>query len=147
MKDNNKKIPKKTGRRPKQDPAKFRYTISFNQEEHNRFLELFEQSGLHIKAHFITSCIFGKTLKTIKIDKGTLDYYMRLTSFHSQFRAVGVNYNQVVKLLYGALSEKKAAAYLYKLEKQTGELALLCQKIIQLNEEFEAKFLKNQGQK
>lgn len=142
MKDNNKKIPKKTGRRPKQDPAKFRYTISFNQEEHNRFLELFEQSTMRVKAHFITACIFSRTIKTVMIDKGTLDFYMRLTSFHSQFRSIGVNYNQVVKLLYGGLSEKKAAAYLYKLEKQTVELAILCQKIIQLNEEFETKFLK-----
>ncbi|MBL7706792.1 MAG: hypothetical protein JNM21_14695 [Taibaiella sp.] len=147
MKVNNKKLPKKTGRRPKLDPAKFRYTISFNQEEHNRFLELFEQSGMQVKAHFITSCIFGKTIKTVKLDKGTLDFYMRLTSFHSQFRSIGVNYNQVVKLLYGGLSEKKAAAYLYKLEKQTAEMALLCQKIIQVAEEFEDKFLKNQEQK
>ena len=67
---------------------------------------------------------------------------MRLTSFHSQFRSVGVNYNQVVKLLYKHFSEKKAPAFLYKLEKQTAELAMLCQKIIQLTEEFEAKHLK-----
>ncbi|GEM63886.1 hypothetical protein SF1_18680 [Sphingobacterium faecium NBRC 15299] len=142
MKENNKTLPKRVGRRPKKDPAKFRYTISFNQEEHNKFLELFEQSGLMVKAHFITSCIFSKTIKTVKIDKGTLDFYMRLTSFHSQFRSIGVNYNQVVKLLYGGLSEKKAAAYLFKLEKQTAEMALLCQKIIQITEEFEIKQLK-----
>jgi hypothetical protein len=35
---------------------------------------------------------------------------MRLTSFHSQFRSIGVNYNQIVKLLYKNFSEKKAAA-------------------------------------
>lgn len=146
MNENNKKLPKKTGRRPKLDPAKFRYTISFNEEEHARFLALFEQSGLQVKAHFITSCIFGKTIKTVKIDKGTIDFYMRLTSFYSQFRSVGVNYNQVVKLLYSSLSEKKAAAYLYKLEKQTVEMAQLCQKVIQITEEFEAKYLKNKSQ-
>jgi hypothetical protein len=67
---------------------------------------------------------------------------MRLTSFHSQFRSIGVNYNQVVKLLYRNFSEKKAAAYLYKLEKQTAEMAVLCQKIIQLTEDFEANHLK-----
>jgi hypothetical protein len=52
-----------------------------------------------------------------------------------------VNYNQIVKLLYRNFSEKKASAYLYKLEKQTAEMAVLCQKIIQLTEEFEAKHL------
>ena len=142
MNENNRKQLKKTGRRPKEDPAKIRYTISFNEEEHSRFLSLFDQSGMLVRAHFITSCIFDKTMKSVKIDKGTVDFYMRLTSFHSQFRSVGVNYNQVVKLLYKNFSEKKAAAYLYKLEKQTVEMAVLCQKIIQITEEFEAKYLK-----
>ena len=145
MNENNRKQLKKTGRRPKEDPAKISYTISFNEEEHSRFLSLFDQSGMLVKAHFITSCIFEKTIKTIQIDKGTVDFYMRLTSFHSQFRSVGVNYNQIVKLLYKHFSEKKAAAFLYKLEKQTAEMAMLCQKIIQINEEFEAKHLKKQS--
>ena len=144
MNENKRKQLKKTGRRPKEDPAKIRYTISFNEEEHSRFLSLFDQSGMLVKAHFITSCIFEKTIKTIQIDKGTVDFYMRLTSFHSQFRSVGVNYNQIVKLLYKNFSEKKAAAFLYKLEKQTAEMAMLCQKIIQITEEFEAKHLKKQ---
>lgn len=142
MNENRKKQFKKMGRPLKKDPAKIRYTISFNEEEHTSFLSLFDQSDMQVKAHFITSCIFNKTIKTIKIDKGTVDFYMRLTSFHSQFRSVGVNYNQVVKLLYRNFSEKKAAAYLYKLEKQTAEMAVLCQKIIQLTKEFEEKHLK-----
>ena len=142
MNENNRKQLKKTGRRTKEDPAKIRYTISFNEEDHSRFLSLFDQSGMQVKAHFITSCIFDKTIKTIQIDKGTVDFYMRLTSFHSQFRSIGVNYNQIVKLLYKNFSEKKAAAFLYKLEKQTAEMAMLCQKIIQISEEFEAKHLK-----
>lgn len=144
MNENSKKQFKKTGRPLKKDPAKIRYTISFNEEEHAHFLSLFDQSGMCVKAHFITSCIFNKIIKTIKIDKGTVDFYMRLTSFHSQFRSVGVNYNQIVKLLYGNFSEKKAAAYLYKLEKQTAEMAVLCQKIVQLAKEFEEKHLKKQ---
>ena len=94
------------------------------------------------KAKFIISVLFGREIKTVKIDKAVLDFYMRLTSFHNQFRSIGVNYNQIVKLLYRNFSEKKAAAFLYKLEKQTAEMAVLCQKIIQLTEEFEAKHLK-----
>lgn len=136
MNDNNQKKGKKAGRKPKIDPAKFRYSISFNEVEHARFLALFDQSGLHVKAHFITSCIFDKVMKTVKIDKGTVDFYMRLTSFHSQFRSVGVNYNQIVKLLYSQFSEKKAAAFLYKLEKQTIELATLTRKVVKLIQEF-----------
>jgi hypothetical protein len=145
MKENNRQQLGKTGRRPKEDPAKIRYTISFNEKENARFLTLFDQSCMKVKAHFITSCIFEKTIRTIQIDKGTVDFYMRLTSFHSQFRSVGVNYNQIVKLLYKNFSEKKAAAFLYKLEKQTAEMAMLCQKIIQISEEFETKHIKKQS--
>lgn len=143
MNEQNSKQQKKTGRRPKSDPAKIRYTISLNEVEHSKFLELFDRSGMGVKAHFITSCIFDKTIKTIKMDKGTMDFYMRLTSFYSQFRAVGVNYNQIVKLLYTNLSEKKAAAFLYKLEKQTLEMVNILKKVIQLTEEFNQKHLKN----
>jgi hypothetical protein len=140
--NNGKKKRKSGGRNPKDDPAVFRYSISLNAKENARFLSLFERSGTSVKAHFITACIFQKTIKTVKIDKAAMDYYMRLTTLYAQFRAVGVNYNQIVKLLYGKFSEKKAAAYLYKLEKQTAEMAALCQKIIRLTEEFEAKHLK-----
>ena len=38
--------------------------------------------------------------------------------------------------------DEKYAKFLYKLEKQTAEMAMLCQKIIQISEEFEAKHLK-----
>lgn len=143
MNDKNSKQQKKGGRRPKIDPAKIRYTISFNEVEHSRFLELFDQSGMKVKAHFITSCIFEKPIKTIKIDKGSLDFYMRLTSFHSQFRNVGVNYNKIVKILYTHFSEKKAASFLYKLEKQTVEMIEIFKNVIKITEEFHQKNLQN----
>lgn len=139
MEKNNRTV-RKVGRKPKLDRAVYRYSISLTEKENARFLTLFEQSGMRIKAQFITHCIFQQPVKTIKIDKGTIDFYMRLTTLHSQFRSVGVNYNQVVKLLYRHFSEKKAAAYLFKLEKETVQLAALCKQIVQLIEEFEAKY-------
>ena len=99
---------------------------------------------MNVMAHFITACIFRSTVKTIKIDKGTTDYHLRLTTLYGQFRAVGVNYNQVVRLLYQNFSEKKAAACLYKLERQTAEMTILCGKIIELTHEFEEKHLINE---
>jgi len=62
---NNKQI-RKTGRKPKIDPAVNRYSINLNDEENAKFLALFDQSGMNIKAHFITACIFQKTIKTVK---------------------------------------------------------------------------------
>ena len=141
---NSNKKQNKGGRTPKSDPSIHRHVFRLTDEENAKLLSLFEASGMPNKARFIISVLFGREIKMVKIDKAVLDFYMRLTSFHSQFRSVGVNYNQIVKLLYKNFSEKKAAAFLYKLEKQTAEMAMLCQKIIQLTEEFEAKYLKKQ---
>lgn len=131
---------KKAGRLPKKDPAVFRYSISLNAVEHDKFLSLFEQSGQRVKAHFITSCIFSKPVKVVQIDKGMQDYYMRLTTFYGQFRAIGTNYNQCVKTLKSNFSEKKALALLYKLEKATIELVELQRKISVQIEEFERNY-------
>jgi hypothetical protein len=141
MNENSNKKQNKGGRKPKDNPSTHRHVFRLTSEENAKLLSLFEASGMTNKAKFIISQLFGREIKTVKIDKGTIDFYMRLTSFHSQFRSVGVNYNQIVKLLYSHFSEKKASAYLYKLEKQTAEFAVLCQKIIQLTEELEAKYL------
>lgn len=142
MEDSGKTTPHKGGRHPKKDPAVHRYSISLSAKENARFLSLYEASHMDVMAHFITACIFQKGITTITVDKATMDYYMRLTTLFGQFRAVGTNYNQVVKILYRNFSENKASAYLYKLEKQTAEMAVLCQKIILLTQEFEAKYLK-----
>lgn len=130
------------GRTPKNDPSIHRHVFRLTDAENAKLLSLFEVSGMTNKAKFIISVLFGKEIKTVKMDRGTIDFYMRLTSFYSQFRSVGVNYNQIVKLLYSHFSEKKAAAYLYKLEKKTAEFAVLCQKIIKIAEEFDGKHLK-----
>ena len=133
----------KGGRNPKKDPSIHRYVFRLT-DENAKFLSLFEASGAHNKALFITSLLFEKQIKIVKVDMAAMDYYMRLTTLYGQFRAVAVNYNQIVKILYRNFSEKKAAAYLFKLEKQTIELAQLCRAITQLTEEFELKHLKKE---
>lgn len=131
----------KGGRHPKDDRATFRYSISLTAVENAKFLTLFEQSGMNVMAHFITACIFQKTITTVKIDKAAIDYHVKLTGLFAQFRAIGVNYNQLIKILYNNFTEKKAAAYLYRLEKQTIELVTISKKIIELTAEFEANHL------
>lgn len=142
MNENNNRKQNKGGRKPKLNPSVHRHVFRLTDEENAKLLSLFEASGMPNKAKFIISQVFGKEMKSVKIDKGTVDYYMRLTSFHSQFRSIGVNYNQVVKLLYKNFSEKKAAAYLYKLEKHTAEMTALFKEIVQITEEFDVKYLK-----
>ena len=131
----------KGGRKPKIDPCKHRYAICLNDVDNARFLSLFEASGMDVKAHFITATLFEKPIKVVKIDKGTVDYYMRLTSFYSQFRAIGVNYNQLTKAIKSAFTERMALALLSKLEKATFQLAEINKQVMDLTKEFEEKWL------
>lgn len=137
---------RKGGRIPKSDPAKNRHVFYLNDEKETKFLSLFELSGAKNKAHFITSCIFNNPVKVVKIDKGLHDYYMRLTTFFGQFRAIGVNYNQVVKALNSNFSEKKALAFLYKLEKATIDLVDLQKKIVTLTNDLKQKISNDDSQ-
>lgn len=126
----------KGGRPTKTDTADYRFSVNFTAEEYARFLTMFEISGLQSKAAFIKARVFNDTFRVIKTDRGTLEYVAKLTQFHAQFRAVGTNYNQVVKELHTHFSEKKALALLYKLEKITAELAAIGQQIISLSQDF-----------
>ena len=139
-----KTVKSRGGRKPKLKKRDNRYVVRFTDKENARFLALFDASGLHTKAQYIVAVLLNRELKTVKIDKAGQDFYMRLTTFHSQFRAIGVNYNQIVKLLKANFSEKKALAYLYKLEKQTIEMVVLFKKVVEITEEFEAKHLKKE---
>ncbi len=130
----------RTGRIPKNDPAVFRYTVRFNEEEHNRFLSMFERSGVSARSVFIKAHFFGLPFHVLTEDKSLVEYYTRLSSFHAQYRAVGNNYNQVVKELKSHFSEKRAMALLYKLEKCTLELVAISHDIVQLTKDFEARW-------
>lgn len=128
------------GGKPKNEKRDNRYVVRFTDKENARFLGLFDASDLHTKAEYIAAVLLNRELKTVKIDKAGMDYYMRLTTFYGQFRAIGVNYNQVVKELKTNFTEKKALAVLYKLEKETIKLVELSRKITDLTEEFKQKY-------
>ena len=90
----------KTGRNPKIDPAVYRYTVRFNEVEHNRFLAMFEKSGVYARSVFLKEHFFGRPFKVLKVDKTLVEYCTRLSDFHAQFRAVGTNYNQAEDALF-----------------------------------------------
>ena len=102
---------------------------------------MFEQSGLQSKARFIAARVFNDEFRVVKIDRSALEYVTKLSALFAQFRAVGVNYNQVVKQLHSNFTQKKALALLYKLEKATVELTETGKKIAELSEEFKAEYL------
>ena len=130
-----------TGRRPKKDPAVYRYGIKLNAEENGQFELRFAKSGLKYKARFIKAMILNREMKVVKIDKAAIDYYIRLTNFYHQFQAIGNNYNQTVRAVKANFGDKRAFALVAKLEKATLELVVLSKQIIALTREFEERYL------
>ena len=128
-------------RKPKNDPTDHKYSFRLNAEENTRFEQLLADSGAGNLTLFIKKSIFSGQIKVVKIDKATMDYYIRLTEFHKQFQAVGNNYNQVVRALKNNFGEKRARALLYKLERLSLELMLVCKKVMALTQEYERKWL------
>lgn len=142
MEENKKgKTRKSPGRKPKPDPAVFRYGIKLNSRENGQFELLFQKSGLKHRARFIKAMIFGREMKVVRIDKAAMDYYIRLTNFYHQFQAIGNNYNQTVKAVKSNFGEKRAFVLLRSLEKATIDLVVLSKRIILLTREFEEEYL------
>ncbi len=73
----------------------------------NPNLSMFERSGVSARSVFIKAHFFGRQFRVLTEDKNLVEYYARLSFFHAQYRAVGNNYNQVVKELRCHFSEKK----------------------------------------
>lgn len=135
---------KKGGRPPKSDPAKNCVMVRFTDQEYAQFLSMFEESGVYAKAVFIKSRVFNQSFRVVKTDKGAIEYVSKLTQLYAQYRAIGVNYNQIVKLLHTHYSEKAALSMLYKLEKITIELVNTNKQIIELSKRLEEEYLKRE---
>jgi hypothetical protein len=80
------------------DTATHRYYIRLNSEENARFKTLFLQSGMKDKTGFFKNMIFSHVMKTVKIDKAAIDYYIRLTD--EQFSQLAKDYME--KMNYGS---------------------------------------------
>lgn len=126
----------KRGRKPKANPQTNRLWIRLNDKNRERFLKLYERSGKKSYSAFITDCVLNKPHKTVVIDKTLIDFAVLLSSFRSQYRAIGNNYNQVLRYLKAAFPERTALLMLYRLEKATIEFVISTQKI----EEYITKF-------
>ncbi len=130
----------KYGRNPKLNPKTHCVMVRFDDVEWNRFLTMYEESQVYAKAVFLKAHFFGQKFKVLKVDKTLVDYCTKLSDFHAQFRAIGTNYNQVVKELRIHFSEKKAMALLYKLEQRTIDLVRVSREITELSKEMQAKW-------
>ena len=128
------------GRPPKINPAAYRYVVRFDAAENGVFLTLFEKSGATNKAAFIKNVILGKPFKVFVVDENTRVFIDKLSSFNSQYRTIGIEYNTVVKTLRENFTEKKAMKALYKLEQLTIELVKLNREIVALAKDFDERW-------
>lgn len=131
----------KGGRKLKSNPKKYRHVFRLTESENKRLLALFASSGMTNKASFLVSMLLDREVKTVKIDVAALQYHATLIKLFNQFRAVGVNYNQMVKLCNQYFSENRAKRSISRLEEYTKDLSKLCYYIIKLTKEFEDKHL------
>lgn len=93
------------------------------------------------RTEYIKAAIFKREIRVIKTESGVEEYWKLLNNIQAQYRKVGINYNQVVKILHTTFEEKKALAFLYKLEKSTIELVDLNKVIIELTNKIEKQWL------
>ena len=129
------------GGTPKESRKSHCVMVRFDDGEWLRFLAMYEKSGVYARAVFLKAHFFSQPFRVLVTDKTLLDYCTKLSAFHAQYRAIGNNYNQVVKELRCHFSEKKAMALLYRLEQCTKELAALMRQVMDLSKEFQERWL------
>lgn len=132
---------RKVGRKPKAKPEKYRYVVRMDEDENRQFKLMFQKSEAVHHSKFIKSVLLNRTIKIIKIDPATTDFYIRLTNFYHQFQAIGNNYNQVVKAVKTNFRDKRAFVLLRKLERETVELVIVSRQIVALINEYKEKYL------
>lgn len=125
------------GRKTVKDPAAYRLNFRLTALDHAKVMEQFRQSGQKNLSVFIVSMLLEREMKVVRIDKAASDYYMRLSEFYHQYRAIGNNYNQLVKAIKTNFGHKRGLAMLYRVEKTTLELIALTKQLFVLTDEFE----------
>lgn len=123
--DGAERLKKKRGRKPKADKQQYRHMIRLNNKDNERFLSLFQQSGLKSKSRFMVDCILNNPVKIVWIDKSAMDFAISLSQFFVQFRAIKTNYNQVFQVLIRNLGEQKARSMMKIVEKPTLDFILM----------------------
>ena len=99
-------------------------------------INLYNKSGAASKSDFVRAHILGESFKVIMVDKSAVDFYRKLTEFTAEVYRIGVNYNQVVKLLHCYTADKSVQALLKELVRLTKELTALQEKTMSLTLDY-----------
>lgn len=134
--EENKGKPSKYGRRPLPPLKKkmVKYAFRLDDSETTEFEKQYIASGAKTRTEFILAALFGRKITRVVVDMEKHEYILTLSNLQRQFRAIGINYNQVVTALNSNpnLSEKKVLSMLYKLEQHTLDLIRTNREILSL---------------
>ena len=96
-----------------------------NVKDQLRAIDLYNKSGAINKSDFVRAPILGESFKVITVDKSAVEYYRKLTELTAEVHKIGVNYNQVVRLLHITGKEIATQKLLQELIRLTKELTAL----------------------
>lgn len=126
----------KSGRKKVMNPKVYRYTVNLDEVENEKFQYMLRKTQATNISQFIASVLFSKTIKVVLIDKASNDYYIRLTNLYEQYRQVGSNYNQIIKILRANFGKKMRIADALSVGKMRIELVGVSRQILAFTSEY-----------
>ncbi len=110
-----------------------------NVKDQLRAIDLYNKSGAISKSDFVRARILGESFKVITVDKSAVEYYRKLSELTTQVHRIGINYNQVVRLMHLYTAEKSVKALLQELILLTKELTILQEQTVSLTVDYRKK--------
>ena len=104
-----------------------------------RVIDLYHKSGSMSKSEFVRARLLGEHFKVITVDKSAVEYYRKLSELTAQVYKIGVNYNQVVRLMRLYTADKSVKALLRELINLTNEIKSIQEQAMDLTIEFRKK--------
>ena len=101
-----------------------------------RVIDLYQKSGSMSKSEFVRARLLGDHFKVITVDKSAVEYHRKLSELTVQVHKIGVNYNQVVRLMRLYTAEKSIQTLLRELIGLTKELTALQEKAVSLTIDY-----------
>jgi hypothetical protein len=124
----------------KLDKQTFNLKVRLSESEFAKLQSMMDEFMVTNKSNFIRNCLFKKEVKVVKMDSSMYKVIEWLTKIHSQYRAIGVNYNQTVKHINTCFGENKAVLLLKNLEKYTANLVKISEQIALVSEGLKKKY-------
>ena len=104
-----------------------------------RVIDLYHKSGSKSKSDFVRARLLGEQFKVITVDKSAVEYHRKLSELTAQVHKIGVNYNQVVRLMRLYTAEKSVKTLLQELILLTEELTVLQEQTVSLTIDYRKK--------